>query len=64
MDDKRLPMGKVFNSHFGYIELPSEILEVGIFDQFIEFDCSDGVYRVHKKFVPEEGLVINKVFSK
>ncbi len=46
--NKRLSMGKKFNSHFGYVELPSEILEVGIFDNHMEFDCEDGVYHVYR----------------
>jgi len=61
---KGYPMGKVFNSHFGYVELPSEILEVGIFDSHLEFNCVDGVYHVCKKHVPEEGLIITKVFER
>lgn len=62
--EKTYTMGKVFNSHFGYIELPSEILQVGIFDNHLEFDCVDSVYHVSKKHVPEEGLIITKVFVK
>lgn len=42
-------MGKTFNSHFGYFDLPSEILQVGIYEDFIEFDCVDGVYRCNIK---------------
>lgn len=63
MEEKRFPMGKRFNSHFGYMELPSEILEVGIFDDFIEFDCVDGVYRAYKHEKPTP-ITIKKVFSK
>jgi hypothetical protein len=63
LNDSRLPMGKNFNSHFGYIELPSEILEVGLFDTHIEFDCVDGVYHVYKCDKPFP-LRIKKIFDK
>ncbi len=57
------PMGKSFNSHFGFIELPSEILQVGIYEEFIEFDCVDGVYRCNKEG-SSEVLKIKKVHCK
>ena len=62
MKESRLPMGKTFNSHFGYIELPSDILEIGIFDNHIEFDCVDGVYHVYTR--KPNPIEIVKVFSK
>ncbi len=62
MSEAKLPMGKRFNSHFGYIEMPSEILEVGFFDDHLEVDCVDGIYHVHsRKPIP---LKITKVFDK
>lgn len=57
-------MGKSFNSHFGFVELPSDIIQVGLYDSQLEFDCVDGVYHVTKSFVPSEGLKIKKVFCK
>ena len=53
-------MGNRFSSHFGYVDLPSEILEVGIFDEFIEFDCMDGIYRVYRC----DKLKVCKVYEK
>ena len=46
--EERLSMGRSFNSHFGYVDLPSDILEVGIFDDHLEFYCSDGIYKATK----------------
>lgn len=63
-DSIGFPMGKTFNSHFGYVELPSEILQVGIFDQHLEFECEDGVYHFTKSFVPDEAFKIKKVICK
>ena len=45
MCEERLPMGKEFNCHRGHFDLPSEILEVRIFDDYLEFECEDGVYK-------------------
>lgn len=35
-------MGKKFKCYLGEIELTSEILEVGIFEEFIQVECEDG----------------------
>lgn len=43
--DERLPMGTKFNSCFGFVDLPSQILEAAIFDDHIQFDCEDGIYK-------------------
>ena len=48
MNDKPLPMGKVINSHFGYLEFHTDVLEVGVFDDHLEVTCEDGVYLVTK----------------
>lgn len=69
MDENELPkrtfsMGRSFNSHFGSVELPSDILQIGIFDNHLEFDCEEGVYHVFKSYVPNEGLIIKKIWSK
>ena len=45
MDDKKYPMGLELNTHFGHACLPSQILEVKIFEEYIEFECEDGIYR-------------------
>ena len=49
LTENRLPMGKEFNCHHGFFELPSEILEIQISDDEIIFICEDGDYRYWKK---------------
>jgi len=61
LSEKILTMGKRFNSSFGCFELPSEIIEVGIFDDLIEFKCMDGIYRVKKEL---DSLLIQKCYEK
>ena len=41
-------MGTKFNCHFGYIELPSQILSIEMFEEFIICECEDGEYIVTK----------------
>ncbi len=55
-------MCKTFNCNIGYFELPSEILGVGIYGNFIEFDCQDGMYKGGKD---ENGtLIVIKFYDK
>lgn len=61
MTDEKLPIGTKFKCHFGNFDLPSPILQVGIFDDYLEFECEDGYYRVTKEYVPNEKLLITKV---
>lgn len=61
MNEVRLPMGKEFNSYLGRIKLPSDILEIGIFEDFTSFDCVDGVYTVQRS---DKSLTIKKIFTK
>lgn len=48
MDEVKLPMGTKFKCHLGEYELPSQILEIGIFEEFIQCECVDGWYQVNK----------------
>ena len=54
-------MGKTFNSHFGIIEMPSDIFRIGMFDDFMELECEDGTYRIYKNPYPEKHLIIEKI---
>jgi len=47
MKDKPLPMGKVIKCHHGTFNLPSEIYELEIDDDYIRFMCSDGIYEAN-----------------
>lgn len=57
-------MGRKFNTDFGFLELPPDILEVGIFDDFFIFYCLEGEYKVTKNYGPHKGSIIEKVLSK
>lgn len=59
--EEKLSMGKTFNSHFGFVELPSDIFQVGIFEYHLEFECRDGVYNVYPGCDPSEKLIIEKI---
>jgi len=48
MIDERLPMGKSINTHFGFIEMDSDILEVGFFDDHLIVVCELGTYKITK----------------
>lgn len=61
MSDKRLPMGKSFNCQFGSVELPTEIMEIGMYEDFVEFECVDGIYRAYKQ---DKLLKLVKCFQK
>lgn len=63
MDEKKLPMGKFFNCSLGYCELPSEILEVAVYSDHIEFECEDGWYRASKSS-NENSLMVRKIKEK
>jgi len=52
-------MGTKINCHLGMFELPSQILEVGIFDDFIQCKCEDGMYRINKN--RNGSININKI---
>lgn len=43
---EKLPMGKSIKCHLGRFELPSEILEVKIFDDHIECECESDFYHI------------------
>ena len=58
---KGFSMGKTFNSHFGIIEMPSDIFRIGMFDDFMELECEDGTYRIYKNPYPEKHLIIEKI---
>jgi len=60
----KLPMGKTINTHFGFIELPSSILQVSIFEDFMHIECEDGIYEISREYNPEVDVTIKKVFSK
>ena len=62
MDDVKLPMGKKIKCHLGSFELPSEILEIGIFEEFIQCECIDGLYHINK--YPNGSINIHKVKEK
>ena len=55
-------MGRGFNSDFGYIELSSQIISLGIFSDFIEIGCVDSTYRIVKD---KEGKIwVSKTLDK
>jgi len=61
-DSPKVSMGRGFNSDFGYIELSSEIIFIGIFSDYIELECVNSVYRVIKD---KEGKIwISKTIDK
>ena len=62
MEDKKLPMGTKFKCHLGEFELPSQILEIGIFEEFIQCECEDGWYHINK--FPNGSLNIHKIKDK
>lgn len=59
--EKKLPMGKTFNCHLGCVEMPSQILEIAIGDDYIICTCLDGTYMLKKKEPPEKGFLISKI---
>ncbi len=48
-EEKRLPMGKEFKCHHGFFNLPSEIYEICLGEDYITFYCDDGVYEAKKQ---------------
>ncbi len=62
-EDSRLPMGIKWNSHLGYVELPSQILEVEIGNDYLVFDCEDGIYQAYKSEEPSP-MRVRKVKDK
>ncbi len=56
IDEPRLPMGKVINTHLGKIEMDEEIIQLGFFDDHIEITCIDG--KVYKAYKDEKGDLI------
>lgn len=58
----KLPMGKKFKCHLGMFELTSEILEIGIFEEFIQVECEDGWYHINKDH--QGSINIHKVKDK
>lgn len=50
-EEKRLPMGTKFRCHWGWIELPSQILSIEMFDELIICECERGTYTVQ----PQDG---------
>lgn len=56
MEQKRFAMGRTFNCHHGFFELPSEIYEVVISEDSLTFKCEDGIYEI----TPGIGMKISK----
>lgn len=61
-NEVKLPMGNSIKCHLGCFELPSEILEIGIFAEFIQCECVDGIYHVNK--YPNGSINIHKIKCK